>query len=543
MRKMKKLVGLMLAAMMIFSMSATVFAATVTVDTKLEGHTFDAYQIFTGTETENDKQLVDVDWGTGINKDAFLAALKAETSFGDLFKDCEDAADVAEALDHLDGTSVEAKKLAELAYTHKSNTKTSITGTETLASGYYLIVDTTNLEGQDAANNAALLQVTDSINITYKTDKPSVEKKVLEDDKYETDGGYGQGYNDVADYCINEVVTFHLIGRVPDMSEYETYKYWFVDEMDPVLTLDTNSIKVYLSTDKKVDDADTVIDKSYYTDDTTEAGFDVYFKDLKTVPGIAKDFYVIVEYKALLSDDAEPGLNGYINEVYLKYSNNPDQSGAGQPGDDGQPDDDEEQGGLGQTEKDFVIVFTYELDVTKVDGKDDTKKLDGAEFVLYRGEGENKEYVQIDANHKVTGWTTDEEQASTLVTDANGIFKVIGLDDGTYYLKETKAPANYNLLTEDIKLEIKATTSNGQNWVEKDPADALTALELDVTVNGETTEAEGDTDTGIVATNVENNVGATLPETGGIGTMLFYIVGSVLVLGAAVILITRKRMN
>lgn len=529
MKKMKKLVGLMLAAMMIFSMSAVAFAAddvTVTVDEKLAGHTFDAYQIFTGTETETDKQLVDVNWGTGINKDAFLAALKAEKSFEDRFKDCESAADVAKALDGLDDDSAAAKKFADLAYANKSTTKTEIaTTTATLESGYYLIVDTTPLVDGDAAN-AALLQVTDSINITYKTDKPSVEKKVLEDDKYNTDGGYGTGYNDVADYCINEVVTYHLIGRVPDMSEYNTYEYWFVDEMDEALTLDEDSIKVYLSADKKVDASDTLIDGTYYTDDATEAGFDVHFTDLKVVPDIAKDLYVIVEYEALVSLTAEPGLDGYLNGVHLKYTNNPD------------------QGGLGQTEKDYVIVFTYELDVTKVDGKDTTKKLSGAEFVLYRMEGENKEYVIIDEeSHKVLGWTNDEDEASTLITEANGVFEVIGLDDGTYYLEETKAPANYNLLTQPIKLEIKATTANNQNWNDFDPEKALTALQLDVTVNGKTTAADGDTDTGIVATNVENNQGTTLPETGGIGTVLFYVAGSVLVLGAAVVLITRKRMN
>lgn len=532
MRKMKKLVGFMLAAMMLFSMSAAVFAAnvSVTVDEKLAGHTFEAYQIFKGTQTETDKQLVDVTWGEGINSTAFLTALKAETSFGNRFADCESPADVAEALDHLADDSAVAKKFAELAYANKSATKTTISGsTATLDSGYYLIVDTTNLEGQDDANNAALLQVTDDITIGYKTDKPSVKKKVLEDDKYTTDDGFGAGYNDVADYCINEVVTYHLIGKVPDMSEYvkneeDKYEYWFVDEMDAALTLDTNSIKVYLSEDEKVDAGDSLINKPLYTDGATTAGFDVRFEDLTDVPGIAKDKYVIVEYEATLNENAEIGLPGQLNGVYLKYTNNPDQDG------------------LGQTEKDYVIVFTYELDVTKVDG-DTEEGLSGAKFVLYRGEGENKEYVQINDDHKVTGWTTDKTQAKTFITVADEAFKVIGLDHGTYYLEETDAPEGYNLIKEPIKLEINATTENGQDWDDFNPANALTALELDVTINGETTTADGDVDEGIVATEVENYTGTTLPETGGMGTMLFYAVGSVLVIGAVVVLVTKKRMR
>lgn len=528
MKTMKMLVSLMLVFMIIFSMSSVALAAnvTVTVDERLEDHEFAAYQIFKGTETGTDKQLVDVAWGDDIDDDAFLEDLKEE--FGTTFDECEDAADVAAALKNFADNSDDAKKFADLAYANKVGEGTEITGpTATLDSGYYLIVDTTDLGEDDDANNAALLQVTSSINITYKTDKPSVEKKVLEDDKYNIDGGYGVGYNDVADYCINEVVTYHLIGRVPDMSEYDEYKYWFVDEMDAALTLKPETITVYLSDDKIVDEDDAVISDSLYTDDATAAGFDVYFEDLKDVPDIEKDMYVIVEYQALVSLTAEPGLDGYLNGVHLKYSNNPDQNG------------------LGKTEKDFVIVFTYELDVTKVDGADTTKTLTGAEFVLYRGEGENIEYVQIDEeSHKVLGWTKNEDEATPLVTEANGEFEVIGLDDGTYYLKETVAPEGYNLLKKPIKLEVKATTSNGQNWSDKNPANALTALKLDVTIEGKTpTTADGDTDTGIVATKVENNQGTTLPETGGIGTTLFYIVGAALVLGAVVVLITRKRMN
>ena len=107
--------------------------------------------------------------------------------------------------------------------------------------------------------------------------------------------------------------------------------------------------------------------------------------------------------------------------------------------------------------------------------------------------------------------------------------------------EETKAPAGYNLLKEPVELKIVAATKNGQNWNDHLPASALT--KLDLTVDGETVTPSGNVSTGIVATEVENNQGTTLPETGGIGTTLFYIVGAALVLGAVVVLITRKRMN
>ena len=100
-------------------------------------------------------------------------------------------------------------------------------GPSTLHDGYYLIVDTTDDVGEGGAYNAALLEVVGNIDITVKTDAPSVEKKVFENVKFTRDDGYGAGYNDVADYNMGDAVPFHLIGRVPDMSRYDTYKYIF----------------------------------------------------------------------------------------------------------------------------------------------------------------------------------------------------------------------------------------------------------------------------------------------------------------------------
>ena len=222
------------------------------------------------------------------------------------------------------------------------------------------------------------------------------------------------------------------------------------------------------------------------------------------------------------------GLDGNPNEVYLEYSNKPDQSGSG------------DTNNTGKTPEDKVIVFTYELDTTKVDGQDNTKKLEDAEFVLYRKESDNsKKYATVDANFKVTGWTGNEEESTKLTSDANGLFRVIGLDDGTYYLKETKAPSGYNLLSSDIEVVITATTTNGQNWTDGVASSALTNLAVTAGGNAGT----GDINTGIAAITVANNKGSTLPETGGIGTTIFYIAGGVLVLAAAVLLVTRKRMS
>lgn len=124
-----------------------------------------------------------------------------------------------------------------------------------------------------------------------------------------------------------------------------------------------------------------------------------------------------------------------------------------------------------------------------------------------------------------------------LTSDENGMFKVAGLDEGTYLLREIVAPTGYNMLTADITVVITATTST--TWNGENASTALTKLE--VTAGGKTTE--GNTSTGIVGITVENNKGATLPETGGIGTTIFYVLGAILVLGAGVLLVVKKRMG
>lgn len=540
MKNLKKLASIILAMVMVFALATTAFAATVTLpgdNTILKGHSFTAYQIFKGTYSETNV-LSDVVWGDGITSDNFLTDLQdasnaalqiADTSEGaavgatvNAFAECTTAADVAAVLSANSTNNALAEAVTQIAYDNKTGEGTTLSsGDNTLADGYYLIVDTTTDVGEGGAYNAALLQVVGNVNITVKTDAPSVEKKVLEDDKYTSDGGYGTGYNDVADYNIGDDVPFKLIGTVPDMSQYDTYQYIFKDTLSDGLTLNQDSVHVYLA-DKKDGTSQTEITNGFVAEKQNNS-LTVTFTDLKTVSGVEKDKYIIVEYTAKLNSSAVIGLDGNLNTVTLTYSNNPNKSGAG--------DND-----TGNTPEDKVIVFTYELDTTKVDGQDDTKKLDGAEFKLHNAENQ---WVIVDTDGKVTGWADTEEGGSTLTSDASGLFQVIGLDDGTYYLKETKAPAGYNTLTDEITVVITAATANNQTWDDFVANSALT--QLDVTADGKA--GTGDTATGIAGITIANNAGSTLPETGGIGTTIFYVVGAVLVLGAVVLLVTKKRMN
>lgn len=544
---MKRLASLLLALTLVFALASTAMAATVTVPTTgiLKDHTFTAYQVFSGREENN--VLSDVRWGNGINSAAFLGALK-DTTYGSLFADCSEAQDVAVVLSTNNNNGALANQVAKLAYANKIGTGTTLTsGENELNDGYYLVVDTTANVGEGGAYNTALLQVVGDINITVKTDAPTVEKKVLEDDKYSQDGGYGTGYNDVADYNIGDAVPFKLIGSVPDMSRYDTYKYIFHDTLSAGLTLNENSIKVYVASDKAGTDKAEI---TGWTKAVNGQTFTVSFTDLKTVADVSQGKYIIVEYTATLNQNAVVGLDGNPNMVYLEYSNKPDQSGSG------------DTNNTGKTPEDKVIVFTYELDTTKVSGTEYTKapegtdgahkdndgyllddvgnkvplKLQGAEFKLRNAD--NK-WAIVGSDSKVTGWADTEKGGSTLTSDANGLFKVIGLDDGTYYLKETKAPTGYNLLSDDITVVITATTTNGQTWTDGQAGSALTNLA--VTADGKA--GTGDINSGIAGITIANNAGSTLPETGGMGTTLFYVLGGILAVAAIVLLVTKKRMN
>lgn len=139
-------------------------------------------------------------------------------------------------------------------------------------------------------------------------------------------------------------------------------------------------------------------------------------------------------------------------------------------------------------------------------------------------------------NNKLTGWVDSENSATTLTTDANGLIKVAGLDDGTYYIHEIQPLSGYNRI-EDVTVVISADTTNGQ----KGQGEVTELKKIDVTANRKSAESE--VNTGVGTVTIKNNQGSTLPSTGGMGTTIFYVVGSILVLGAAILLITKKRMS
>ena len=533
----KKILPMVLAMAMVPAMSIPTFAEGSTTalsllpgevensNVSLTNHTFAAYQIFKGDFSNG--TLSNVTWGDGFGEFSYGGKSDAKLLAEDLEKTTSDPTAFAKAV----ATYVKANRIVATATTQENNK-----GKITLpTAGYYLIEDTTATDGENDAKNLALLKVTSAnqeITPTIKTDKPSVEKKVKENTKYTLDEGYGANYNDVADYNMGDSVEFHLIGLVPDMDNYETYSYEFNDTLSEGLTApNSGDIKVYLSDDKKVDSNDTPLTVNLYKNNLsiTVSGqkISVAFKNLKAVSNIAKGKYILVDYSAVLNQNAVVGLDGNVNAVKLKYSNNPNQSGEGGP--------------TGETPEDKVIVFTYELDATKVDKSNHNIKLQDAEFVLYRGEGNDKEYVKLDNDKKVTGWDKNDKNASVLKSGANGFFKVVGLDDGTYYLKETKAPEEYNLPSNPFVITVKAGTSHIQNWNSYIASDVLKG---DVPTGETAPTVKVTTDkNGIVEEYIENSKGSTLPETGGIGATIFYVVGVVLMLGAGVLLVTKKRMN
>ena len=243
--------------------------------------------------------------------------------------------------------------------------------------------------------------------------------------------------------------------------------------------------------------------------------------------GAGNKAVITVEYTATLNENAVLGSAGNPNVVYLEYSNNPnwdvsfDENGKPEnPGEDGKDNDgdgeideeDEKKEPTGETPEDKVIVFTYKLTVNKVD--EQKNPLAGAGFTLYKKNAAG-EYVQVG----------EELFGAELTT-----FEWKGLDDGDYKLEETTTPAGYNTIA-----PIEFTITAEHDLESDDP-------QLIVLDGGDLFTGEVDTDD-ILSADVENKSGITLPETGGIGTTIFYVLGGLLVLGAVVLLITKKRMS
>ncbi len=563
---MKKVLSFVLVLVMMMTMSLSALAASVSIkdhpgdDAVLNGHTFAAYQILKGDYhlDGGEETLSNIAWGDGIDYVDLVAELKLDAYdgvFGGKFDSLNTdlvscPSDLANILVTFSASSAQIEKFIEIALKHLagSGIALSTSGTD-VADGYYLIVDTTNVDGKYEVKNAALLQVLgEDIEINAKVEKPPLEKKVKENTEYTSDGGYGTGYNDVATYSIGDTVPFALYSVVPDLTQYTEYEMIFKDNLSKGLTLDADSIKVTIAGVEitKGTTSGGVHTGDYHVSVTpiTTANqvlphmpegntlISVHIPDLKTITindgsgdrAVKAGDEIVVTYNTVLNKNAVVGTPGNLNTAYLNFSNDPDSDSHG------------------KTPDDQVIVFTMGLELDKVDGGNTTHKLKGVEFVVWKDDAKSA-FAIVDANKRFAGWVkatdvADEnpynyssaEYTAVYVTDTNGNVSIYGLDNGTYYIEETKALAGYNAIIGLIPITIDADVVYGQTW-DLSPATALKGL-------------AGDTDSDwLTEKQIVNHGGTVLPETGGMGTVLFIAVGCVLILGASVVMVTRKKMS
>ena len=182
---------------------------------------------------------------------------------------------------------------------------------------------------------------------------------------------------------------------------------------------------------------------------------------------------------------------------------------------------------------DQATVYTFKIAVEKVDASDNSKKLEGVKFDLYRKLADTADGEGVLTN-PVSGLTGKYERVKhDLTTGKQGVIEVNGLKNGEYYLVETKTIGDYNLLKKPVKVNISA-------------AYTTTTKTTTTTEGGKTTitkEVTSESYSGNeIKTVVKNSKGFTLPTTGGMGTVIFSVLGIALVLaGLLVITASRKK--
>ena len=530
-KAMKKLMAALLAVAMVCAMAIPAFAYNTweTEEDLNQLHGYSAFQIFKGVISKDNETLSNVGWGSSITKpDEFLAQLTADPTIGGEFKTNFTAQDVLAVISkwhNSDDYSIAfARVVCHYLYPDaNANPKPVITdhtgGINIPESGYYLIVDTTYFNLRDfyhAYNSFFLLNVPQApyvVLVNHKVVKPYVEKEVYDNQDGTNEAGFGSS----ADHAINEEFQFKLIATLPASRDngraydyYKKYTVCFNDTLSDGITFDKLD-KVEIA---NVDGGNPqVIDAANYTRTPNGSqSFKLSIDNVKTCAAAAglnlnDGATITVTYTAHLNDKAAvnttSGSTDNKNSVRLQYSNNPRNSAY-----------------WGFTPESEVRVYTYQLNNTKYrDEVNENNKLEGAGFRLYSGEACNDEdeiklKKNADGTYSRYFGTEDGEE---MFSDDKGQFNVKGLDAGTYYLKETTPPTGYSAC-DKTKIVISATHD-----------------EHNVNLSGES--------------NLNNKIinkkagGITLPSTGGIGTTLFYVVGSGLMVAAIVLLVTKKRME
>lgn len=515
---MKKLVSRLMAVLMamtmILSMSMTAFAAeaskgTLTVNNTVAGKTLDLYQIFTATKNGDNVAYTLNDAYKGFFQSKISGA---STLTGEALS--EKAYEYVKTQVGTDGSNGAAfakdimgwilGNTATVETTHTTATTTDGTTKISLDYGYYAVYPLGATDTSTAPGNATVKSVASLVSVTgtdatvnMKSNYPTVVKKV--NDKI------------ADDVNIGDTVTYTLTSKVPDMTGYTSYVFNFKDTLSAGLTFkEITSVTVGETTITKVDAGQEANDTYTLTQDGQN--ITITMNNFLASNANKAGQEIKVTYTATLNKNAVTGFDANKNSATIEYSNKP-----------GTTD-------KGESEPSIVDVHTFNFTIFKYYLKGETQTgLANAEFELYKANGEvagDKVNIKkvTDGEYRVaTPEEATEEgfKSDVIVSGNNGKVLVKGLEAGTYYLKETKAPEGYNKLLSDIKVEIKA------NYDPK--TGKLTSYSVDYTYNGTTTTGKEIKDTTTSPeVPVENKTGAQLPSTGARTALLLTLAGVVL---------------